>query len=146
MKVFITQDKNNKDIFVEIHCSAIDSDIEKLNTYISNYDKRIKANDEGETLYVELGDILYFESVDNKTFIYTADRILTTSMKLYEIEEKLGEKDFFRCSKSVIVNIGKIKRLKPDLTRNIFATLVNEETIVISRRYVSAFKKLIKEE
>lgn len=146
MKVFITQDKNNKDIFVEIHCSVIDSDIEKLNTYISNYDKRIKANDEGETLYVELGDILYFESVDNKTFIYTADRILTTSMKLYEIEEKLGEKDFFRCSKSVIVNIGKIKRLKPDLTRNIFATLVNEETIVISRRYVSAFKKLIKEE
>ena len=146
MKVFITQDKNNKDIFVEIHCSAIDSDIEKLNTYIFNYDKRIKANDEGETLYVELGDILYFESVDNKTFIYTADRILTTSMKLYEIEEKLGEKDFFRCSKSVIVNIGKIKRLKPDLTRNIFATLVNEETIVISRRYVSAFKKLIKEE
>lgn len=146
MKVFITQDKNNKDIFVEIHCSAIDSDIEKLNTYISNYDKRIKANDESETLYVELSDILYFESVDNKTFIYTADRILTTSMKLYEIEEKLGEKDFFRCSKSVIVNIGKIKRLKPDLTRNIFATLVNEETIVISRRYVSAFKKLIKEE
>lgn len=146
MKVFITQDKNNKDIFVEIHCSVIDSDIEKLNTYISNYDKRIKANDEGETLYVELSDILYFESVDNKTFIYTADRILTTSMKLYEIEEKLGEKDFFRCSKSVIVNIGKIKRLKPDLTRNIFATLVNEETIVISRRYVSAFKKLIKEE
>lgn len=146
MKVFITQDKNNKDIFVEIHCSVIDSDIEKLNTYISNYDKRIKANDESETLYVELGDILYFESVDNKTFIYTADRILTTSMKLYEIEEKLGEKDFFRCSKSVIVNIGKIKRLKPDLTRNIFATLVNEETIVISRRYVSAFKKLIKEE
>lgn len=146
MKVFITQDKNNKDIFVEIHCSVIDSDIEKLNTYISNYDKRIKANDESETLYVELSDILYFESVDNKTFIYTADRILTTSMKLYEIEEKLGEKDFFRCSKSVIVNIGKIKRLKPDLTRNIFATLVNEETIVISRRYVSAFKKLIKEE
>ena len=69
--------------------------------------------------------------------------MLTSKMRLYEIEEKLCDRDFFRCSKSVIVNLRKIRKLKPELTRSIMATLCNGEIIVISRRYAGALKKLI---
>jgi len=62
---------------------------------------------------------------------------------LYELESTLNDKDFFRCSKAIIVNVTKIEKLKPELTRNIMAGLCNGEVIVISRRYVKAFKKLI---
>lgn len=60
----------------------------------------------------EIPDILYFESVDNLTFIYTEDKILTSKLRLYEIEGKLCDRDFFRFSKSVIVNLRKIRKLK----------------------------------
>lgn len=145
MKVVITQNSGITDVSVEIHCREIDSDIKKLNTYISNYDEKIEAFNEGETIYIDLNDILYFEAVDNKTFMYTNDTVLSTSMKLYELEIRLSDKDFFRCSKSAIVNIQKIVKLKPELTRNILATLTSGEIVVISRRYAADFKKLIEE-
>jgi len=145
MKVIITQNNEITEVSVEIHCREIDADIKKLNNYISNYDERIEAGCDGEKLYVDLNDILYFESVENKTFMYTEDKVLSTSMKLYEIEGRLSEKDFFRCSKSIVVNIRKIVKLKPELTRNILATLTNGEVVIISRRYATDFKKLIGE-
>lgn len=145
MKVVIAQNSGITDVSVEIHCREIDSDIKKLNTYISNYDEKIEAFNEGETIYINLNDILYFEAVDNKTFMYTNDTVLSTSMKLYELEIRLSDKDFFRCSKSAIVNIRKIVKLKPELTRNILATLTSGEIVVISRRYAADFKKLIEE-
>ena len=60
-----------------------------------------------------------------------------------ELEEMLDKRDFFRCSKSVIINISKIEKLKPEITRNILATLSNGEVIVVSRRYATELKKLI---
>lgn len=145
MKVIITQQSEITDVSVEIHCRTIDADVTKLNNYISRYDERIEASCDGEKSYIELNDILYFEAVDNKTFMYTEDKVLSTMMRLYEIEERLSEKDFFRCSKSVVVNVQKIAKVKPELTRNIMATLINGEVVVISRRYATEFKKLIGE-
>ena len=55
----------------------------------------------------------------------------------------LDGKTFFRCSKSVIVNLNKITKLKPEVTRNILATLTNGEVVVISRRNVKQLKALI---
>ena len=69
--------------------------------------------------------------------------VLQTEKRLYELEELLDEKTFFRASKSVIVNLNKITKLKPEVTRNILATLTNGEVIVISRRNVKALKELI---
>lgn len=145
MQILITQNNEITDVSVEIHCREENEDIRKLHNYISNYDERIEANCDGETFYIDLTDILYFESVENKTFMYTEDNVLSTSMKLYEIEGRLSEKDFFRCSKSVVVNLRKIVRLKPELTRNVMATLTNGEVVVISRRFVADFRKLIGE-
>lgn len=143
MKVIISQNNEISDILVEIHCMENNENVRKLESYISNYDARLCGNCDGETIFISVKDILYFESVDNLTFIYTEDKILTSKLRLYEMEEKLCDRDFFRCSKSVIVNLRKIRKLKPELTRCIMATLCNGEIVVISRRYAGALKKLI---
>ena len=143
MKVIITQNNKITDILVEIHCIENDDNVKKLENYIYNYDERMCGSCDGEKIYISVKDILYFESVNNLTFIYTEDKILTSNMRLYEIEEKLCDRDFFRCSKSVIVNLRKIRKLKPELTRSIMATLCNGEIVVISRRYATELKKLI---
>ena len=142
MKVTIKNDIDSGTI-VEIHCKEVTGETERLERYISRFDERITGASEGQTYNIDISSILYIESVDKKTFLYTSRRVFSTEKRLYELEELLDEKTFFRCSKSVIVNLDKIKSLKPEMTRNILATLENGEIIVISRRYAAALKKLI---
>ena len=142
MKVTITKDIESGTA-VEIHCREVTSETERLERYISRFDERLQATSEGNTYNVQIDEILYIESVDKKTFLYTTGHVLQTEKRLYELEELLDEKAFFRASKSVIVNLNKITKLKPEVTRNILATLTNGEVIVISRRNVKALKELI---
>lgn len=142
MKVTITKDIESGTA-VEIHCREVTSETERLERYISRFDERLQATSEGNTYNVQIDEILYIESVDKKTFLYTTVHVLQTEKRLYELEELLDEKTFFRASKSVIVNLNKITKLKPEVTRNILATLTNGEVIVISRRNVKALKDLI---
>lgn len=60
-----------------------------------------------------------------------------------ESEEILSDKDFVRISKSLIVNINKIRSLKPELNRTILVTLCNGELLYISRKYVPFVRKLL---
>lgn len=142
MKVTISKDLESGTA-VEIHCREVTPETERLERYIRRFDERLTASENGSTYNVSVEEILYIESVDKKTFLYTTGHILQTEKRLYELEELLDEKTFFRCSKSVIVNLNKVTRLKPEVTRNILATLTNGEVIVISRRYVRALKALI---
>ncbi len=143
MRVEINTDPNEAELFVEIHCSDVTDNVSRLKRHIENYGTGIKASKDGETVMLKLSAILYAESVDKKTFVYTESKVYETDKRLYELEEMLDKRDFFRCSKSVIVNIGKIEKLKPEITRNILATLSNGEVIVVSRRYATELKKLI---
>ena len=142
MKVTVSKDIESGTA-VEIHCREVTSEIERLERYIRRFDERIMASENGSSYNVAIEEILYIESVDKKTFLYTTGHVLQTEKRLYELEELLDEKTFFRCSKSVIVNLNRITKLKPEVTRNILATLTNGEVIVISRRYVRALKTLI---
>ena len=55
----------------------------------------------------------------------------------------LSEKEFIRSSKSQIVHMHKIIRLKPELNRTIQATMCNGEKLYISRRYTKSVKNLL---
>ena len=143
VRVEITVEQIEQQDFVEIHCKELTDNVSRLKRHIENFGTGIKASKDGETIMLKLSAILYAESVDKKTFIYTESKVYETDKRLYELEEMLDKRDFFRCSKSVIINIGKIEKLKPEITRNILATLSNGEVIVVSRRYATELKKLI---
>lgn len=143
MKVDIKTDQTKETILVEIHCCDVTSEISKLERYIKRFRAYIPANYDGEMVNVAIEAILYIESVDKKTFIYTENKVLMTDKRLYELEEILDKKDFFRCSKSTIIHLNKVERLKPEITRNIIATLTNGEHVVVSRRYAGELKKLL---
>ena len=38
-----------------------------------------------ETYFVDSLDVFYFESVDNRTFLYTADDVMEVKLRLYEL-------------------------------------------------------------
>ena len=99
------------------------------------------AYDGNDIHRIQSVSIYYFEVVDNKTFIYCKDRVYESKQKLYELEDSLENNDFLRISKSVILNLRKIKSLSPALSGRFEASLDNGERVIISRQYVSALKK-----
>ena len=87
-----------------------------------------------------ISKIYYIETVDEKTFLYTKAECLEVKHKLYELEGILDQR-FFRCSKSMICNMRKIRSVKTGENSRLNATLLNGETLIITRSYVPEFKK-----
>lgn len=128
---------------VIIKCRQVNDEVLRLKCHIELFDRKIQAKRNNETCFVDSLDVLYFESVDNRTFLYTVKDVMEVKLRLYELETFLSEKDFIRISKSQIVNINKIKMLKPELNRTILATMCNGEQLYISRKYVKAIRNVL---
>lgn len=128
---------------IVINCRRIDDEVMRLKYHIELFDKKLQAKKDNELHFINSFDVLYFESVDNRTFLYTEDDVFEIKQRLYELEVVLSDKDFIRISKSQIVNINKIKSLKPELNRTILVTMCNGEQLYISRKYVQTIRNLL---
>ena len=107
---------------------------------LENGEQIIVGYKDDEKVPCKISQIYYFEAVDDKCFAYTKDTCLEIKNRLYEIEQSLDYR-FFRCSKSMICNIKKIKSVKAESNARLRATLLNGEIVVISRSYVKELKK-----
>lgn len=128
---------------VVIECEQVNDEVTRLKEHIEMFDKKLQASKGNEICFVNLSDVFYFESVDNRTFLYTEFDVMEVKQRLYELELILSSKDFLRISKSQIVNINKISSLKPELNRTILATMCNGERLYISRKYVRTIRNLL---
>lgn len=90
---------------------------------------------------VKPSTVYYIESVDSRTFLYCRDSVYESHQKLYELEESLTNLEFLRISKSVIVNLSKVKAFSPALNGRFEAALENGEKVIVSRQYMSDLKK-----
>lgn len=143
MKVNVNTNPSVTETMVDISCREQDKNVTRLKKYIENFDSTLEAKNGNTILKLNIIDVFYFETVDNKTFAYTSTCAYEVDKRLYELEAILDKNYFFRCSKSLIVNVSKIDFVRPELTRNIRATLSNGEVVIISRRFAGEFKKLI---
>ena len=102
---------------------------------------KIAGIDNCQIKMIDPKDIYYFESVDNKTFIYCREKVFESKNKLYELENQFINTSFFRASKSIILNLSKIKKLQPMFNGRFEAILSNNERVIISRKFVPVLKE-----
>lgn len=121
-------------------------EVEAVLLFMDKRQRKLIGRKNDETIVVTPEEILYVEKVDNKTFVYTDDNEIQVDMSLYSIELFLDDESYFRCSKSMIINVNKVEKLKSMPSNRIDATLVSGEHIIISRTYASDFRKLLKGE
>jgi DNA-binding LytR/AlgR family response regulator len=143
MKITIDESQDNLETEIVIKCKIVNEEIQRLILMLKSSEERILGTLNGANNFIEPKDIFYFESVDKKTFMYTQKQVLETPLRLYELEEKLDKLDFFRSSKSTIINISKIKKLSPKFNGRLEALLENDERLVISRQYVPIIKEIL---
>ena len=141
MKIEIDIDEKYPDTEVVIRANKLDSDVERLVAMMRMVNMQIGVRKNDETYLLDVEKILYIEAVERKTFVYTSDETYESDLKLYEMEQELLERDFFRISKQSIVNIRMIKSLKSDINRKIRITLRNDEQIVVSRMYSDELRR-----
>jgi len=103
--------------------------------------KNVTGYYNGEIYFLDYKDVIYFDTTDRKTFIYTADKIYETSLKLYQLEEMLKGTSFMRASKNMVLNIKKISSIGHTFRGKMIATLENGEKAEISRNYLPLLKE-----
>ncbi|MFS0562245.1 LytTR family DNA-binding domain-containing protein [Terribacillus sp. 179-K 1B1 HS] len=142
MKITIQEDDNCKETEVQITCRQANSRILELVRMLSaSSQERLSGERNGELHLLQPESLYYIESVDNTVFLYDKDAVYQSSLKLYQIEDANYSPDLIRVSKSVILNLAKVEKLKPALGRKLTATLTNGEKLVISRQYVPQLKR-----
>ena len=99
--------------------------------------------DDGEEIILDPKEIYYLDHIDRKLFAYTGTGVYRLMTTLAACEEQLWNYGFVRVSKSNLINIYKIKQLKPDLNMKVYASFDNGERICINRSYKKSFTEYL---
>jgi len=142
MKIIFEEPPIGADERIIVQCHNINPELLKMLNSLKTPSNMLIGYIGSDIHRVSPSDIFYFEAVDKKTFIYCERDVHESKLKLYELEE-LAINDFFRISKSVIVNASKIKSLIPSFSGRVETILTNKERVIISRQYVSELKKAL---
>lgn len=145
MRFSVHQICNGEDELI-LNYRQMNKEVEEVIAFMERHDRRLVGRLDGEMVIFSPKDILYIEKVDDKTFAYTMEQVIQLELSLAMVESVLDDECFFRCSKSMIINVRRVERLKSLPSNRIDATLQSGEHVLISRTYASDFRKLLKGE
>lgn len=145
MKLNLYEDKNTADERVDIYYANMRPAIRQI-IDIANSDRpSLKGRpadediDDGIDIILDPDEIYYLDHIDRKLFAYTKTGVYRLMNTLASCEEMLWNYGFVRVSKSNLINIYKIRSLKPDLNMRVYASFDNGERICINRSYKKSF-------
>jgi DNA-binding LytR/AlgR family response regulator len=118
--------------------------ISKIINILKNDGNKLWGRIDEESVCIGIDEILYLESVDDKVFAYTKDKVLKIDGTLSSFIIEVDDDCFFRCSKSMVININRVVSLKSLSSNRIDATMEGGEHILISRRYAVEFRRLLR--
>ena len=146
MKVILEKAEKPEDEEAYIRATEVTEEIKNAIDLLENNCRTIivtrlrEEKSPGETYMLGTNLIYYTESIDKRTYVYTKDNCFETKYRLYELEDILSS-NFLRVSKSLVINIRKVRSVKSELNGRMTAELLNGERIVISRSYVKDLKR-----
>ena len=140
MKIVIEDIGPDEEEAVIIRCREVDESILRFVNGLKLKKEKLAVRQGEKILQIEPGDVYYFEAVDNRVFLYSEKNVYETRMKLYELERRFVGTDFFRVSKSVILNLARVKNFSPGFNGRFEALMQNGERVGISRQYVPLLK------
>lgn len=147
MKVRIEIDDSLEEDEVTIKCKELNQTIKKVQQSISNISQMPKLifykND--IEYYLNLNDILFFETSENSVEAHTEKEIYKIKYRLYELEEILPN-NFVRISKSTILNVNQIYSINRNLTSSSLVQFYKSyKQVYVSRNYNKMLKQRLEE-
>lgn len=143
MRITVNEDPALDDVEVAISCPRIDARVRRLIEAAEIEGKSIAGLTDGFLCSVGVNDVLYAETVDTKTFLYTADKVLESGLSLAELEAGLTDTEFVRATRQMLVNLAHVQGLRPYLNARLELVLDNGEHVIASRQFSPAIKRHI---
>ncbi len=140
MKVTIEKIPSGQEESALIRAMEVTESVRLAAGILENGENTLAGYRDGEKVLCAYSKIYYIESVDDKCFVYTKDDCFEVRERLYELEEMLDYR-FFRCSKSMICNVKKIRSVKTVANARMQGVLLKGEEIIISRSYIRELKR-----
>ena len=99
------------------------------------YLERLVVKSAGRIFFLDVADIDWIEAADNYVDLHVGSRSHLLRQTLSHLEARLDPKEFVRIRHSTIVNVRKIKELRPSSGGEYDVTLHSGEVLASSRRY-----------
>ncbi|WP_024622495.1 LytR/AlgR family response regulator transcription factor [Metaclostridioides mangenotii] len=113
--------------------------IEEIKENNSNY-LAFKDTDLCEIIRIPINIILYIETESRFILIHTDNKIYRSTNSLNKLEKQLIESKFYRCHRSYLINLSKVRRIKTN------TVTIRDKEVLVSRYKMKNLKlKLTKE-
>ncbi len=141
MKIRIEEDPSAEDLEITIRCRQTGESVIRILEMLRMTDQKLTGHRDGRTYILDVEQIFYIDTVEKRTFLYTEQEVYETPLRLYELEGRLESCDFFRASKSSIINFNQIQSLKPEFGGTMQVIMNNGERLNVSRQYAKQIKE-----
>lgn len=141
MQIQLHTDPTLRETVVTVACPALDDATARLLASLRAFDHKLTGQAKGQTWLLDAADIFYIETVDKLVFLYGEKEVWESPLRLYELEDRLCGGSFLRAGKSCLVNLERVRSLRPEMGGRLQLTLHNGERLFVSRQYTPAFKQ-----
>lgn len=139
MKLIKTREEGLSENYLELHYDKVDEETKEIVSRIDNTLSHIEGTVGDRHVAVPVSDVLYIETVDRKTFAYTAEMCIEMRDSLRSVLEDFTDVGLIRISKSAAVNVYKIDHLQGDMNMRVIIFLKNGEKLIMNRGYKKEF-------
>lgn len=118
MKIRVEIDENVAEEEIILRCRELNEEtiaIQKRLAGAVNEGMKLTVTRGELEYYLDLQEILFFETAGTVVAVHTVSQIYETHLRLYELEEMLPG-NWLRVSKSAILNTGRIRSVRKNIT------------------------------
>ncbi|RVU71379.1 MULTISPECIES: LytTR family DNA-binding domain-containing protein [Lactobacillus] len=147
MKVKLEINPDQAETEITISAAKMDDQVLKLYKMLQeNKDQpeQIEAFKDHVSYYLDLSEILFFETDSKVVMAHTAKQAYQVKYKLYELEDILGS-SFMRVAKSTILNLDQIHAVTRSISNCQIQFSDSYKTVYVSRHYYRDLRNRLEE-
>lgn len=119
----------------------IDEEADLLLTQRQDYPETLMAKAAGTHVRLKLSEVTFIESLGHDILAHSGGKEYRLSERLIRLQDILDPSDFLRVSNSAIVNVHRIRFIKPALSAKFLLTMDDGAQVDVTRSYYYRFKE-----
>ena len=139
MRFIKTSEQNLKENYLELHYGDIDSETRELIARLDTTLLNVEGTSCEKHVSVAVTEVLYFDTVDRKTFAYTDRMCIEMRLTLNNVLDMYSGAGLVRISRSAVVNVYRIDHLQGDMNMRKVIFMKNGEQLIMNRGYKKEF-------
>lgn len=147
LKVKLNIDPSQKEAELIINAPNLTPEVKQLYQLLQERQsnlEQIEAKKENVSYYLNLSDILFFETDSKVVMAHTKRNAYQVKYKLYELEDLLGG-NFMRVAKSTILNLDKVYSVTRSISNCQIKFEESYKTVYVSRHYYRDLRNRLEE-